>query len=414
MCARLTRILKAIFGPKDKTPLEPFKNSSNYFSDDSTFIQDFASQHWPERNISSNSTHTDEKRDTSSPRSIELMQALIGAEQFMRSSVNSLELLRAVEPDTRILTPPSQWASDWGRHALDTAMRIQQLFVENYRLHDIIARQGISLPPALAKFVELISLILSTYHLWAQRPDNHWIWPDMLNSSYSQDWYHFCPYLDLVQQLEEIQLLLAKQNASKDRLRNKNFATACALVDESFVYSSRVLVIRLDLGYRKGVHPIPPYRRNKEDELKTPIDIDIFLAHLANFLKILNKIYGKYKLAHIIKIEYGLQKGYHAHLLVFLNGRQHQRDISIAQQLGEKWVNDITHGEGTYWNCNANINQYRHQAIGMICRSENEKIDLLKSQVLTYLVKHDIPLEIFKQKPFRKFRPSHQKLKRLT
>ena len=411
MCARLTRIFETIYGHKPVTAFGPLKSTPNYYAEDSEFIQECMAQHCPDHNISRESTQTDDERCTSDPRSAELMQTLISAEQFMRSSVNWMEILRAVEPDTRPFIRPSQPALDWVRHALDTAMRIQQLFIENERLYNTIAQQGIRLPPALAKFVELISLILSTYHLWARRRDNHWIWPDAATTDYSQNWHEYCPYVDLVREIEEIQLLLDKQNASSDRLRNSNFATACALVDEAFVFSSKVLVIRLDLGYTKGVHLLPPCKKNDADQSETHIDLDIFLAHLEKFLDVMKKIYGKYKLSHILKIEYGLQKGYHTHLLLLLNGRKHQKDISIARQLGEKWVSEITQGDGTYWNCNANKDRYRHKAIGMIHRSENIKINLLKSQVLTYLVKHDIPLEIFKQKPFRKFRPSHRKLK---
>lgn len=411
MCARLTRVFETIYGSEAVSASDLLKNTPNFFAEDSAFIQECMAQHCPDHADPGESAQTDDQRYTSDPRSAELMQTLISADQFMRSSVNSLEVLRAIEPDTRILIRPSQLALDWIRHALDTAMHIQQLFIENERLYHTIAGQGIRLPPALAKFVELVSLILSTYHLWVRRRDSHWIWPDSLALDYSQDWHDVCPYVDLVRELEEIQLLLAKQNVSSDRLRNANFATACALVDEAFVFSSKVLVIRLDLGYAKGAHPLPPCKKNDEDQLETHIDLDIFLAHLEKFLGIMNKIYGEYKLSHILKIEYGLQKGYHAHLLLLLNGRQHQQDISIARRLGEKWASEITQGKGTYWNCSANKGRYRHKAIGMIHRSENIKINLLKSQVLTYLVKHDIPLEVFQQKPFRKFRPSHRKLK---
>ena len=220
--------------------------------------------------------------------------------------------------------------------------------------------------------------------------------------------------MDIVRELEEIQALLDKQNASRDRLRNANFTTACKLVDEAFVFSSKVLAIRLDLGYAKGAHPLPRYGEKDDSKSEKRADLEAFLSHLRKILTFMKKTYGLNRLAYILKIEYGLQKGYHAHLLLLLNGHRHQQDISIAQQLGEEWSNDITQGTGAYWNCNAHKNHYQENAIGMIHRKDDIKRGFLKSKVLTYLVKHDIPLELIGERPFRKFRPSHRKLNSLA
>lgn len=412
MCARLIRILNEMY--RNKSAIVP-KNTPNLFADDEVFAREFTEQRWPIDNSQSNRVESSDKGAEPTPlvdfRPAELMEALVSAEQFMRLSVKSLEILRAVEPDTRFLNPPLLPAMDWVRHALHTARRIQQTFVENEHLRSNIMRQGLSLPPALAKFVELISLVLSTYHLWERRCDDHWIWPNAATANYDQDWHDSCPYVDIVRELEEIQALLDKQNASRDRLRNANFTTACKLVDEAFVFSSKVLAIRLDLGYAKGAHPLPHYGKKDGRKSEKRADLETFLSHLRKILAFMKKTYGLNRLAYILKIEYGLQKGYHAHLLLLLNGHRHQQDISIAQQLGEEWSNDITQGTGAYWNCNAHKNHYQDNAMGMIHRKDDIKRGFLKSKVLTYLVKHDIPLELIGERPFRKFRPSHRKLK---
>lgn len=414
MCARLIRLFNENYGKKKEIHFSTFRNSTNYFKDDEEFIQEFMEQRCildlPSANINQNNQEDHIHKTPLVPQASELIQALVHAEQFMRSSVNSLELLKAVEPDTRVTTRPSQSALDWIRHALDMAMRIQQLFVENGDLRNAIIQQRLHPPSALAKFLELIFLILSTYHLWRGNRDHHWIWPDIETADYHQDWQDYFPYFDLVHELTVIQELLNKQNSARDRLRNSNFTTACNLVKEAFAVSSKVLAIRIDLGYARGISSC--FRTSKNNHQNDPsINLEEFLSHLSVFLGFMNKDYGKNRLAYIIKIEYGISKGYHAHVLLLLNGHKHQQDVSIAQKLGKFWSKDITQGLGIYWNCNANKHLYRKDAIGMLQRADEQKKNYLKEYVLTYLVKHDIPLEILREKSFRKFRASHRKLK---
>lgn len=416
MCARLIRIFKATYFPRASIALSSSKNTINHFADDEEFAQGFMAERWPDDDATSEGVQTRDEKHSSvtlpSPRAAELMHALIHAEQFMRASVNSLEILRAVEPDIRLISLPSALAKDWGRHALNTAMRIQQVFIENERLSSTIIRQGLSLPPALAKFVELISLMLSAYHLWSGRSDNYWIWPNAATVDHCRDWHDHSPHVDLIRELEEIQALLDKQNASSDRLRLHNFTTARTLVNDAFIFSSKVLAIRFDLGYAKGNYPsLANHKHNDTNQSNTKSDLDAFQAHLDIFLRFMNKNYQANRLAYILKIENGLSKGYHAHILLLLNGHKHQQDVSIARKLGEEWINCITQGAGVYWNCNAHKNRYKYKAIGMINRTDENQRKFLESNVLTYLIKHDAPLEILKERPFRKFRASHRKIK---
>lgn len=414
MCARLIRLLKENYGRKLAIHSATSGENPNFFLDDEDFIDEFMEQRWimdasADDNIQ-NIHKNHEMGNPLDPRASELIRALVQAEQFMRSSVNSLELLRSIEPDTRIIARPSHPALDWLRHALDMAMRIQQLFIENENLRNSIMKPGLRPPPALAKFLELIFLVLSTFHLWKGRNDNHWIWPDIKNSDYNQDWKSHFPYVDLVRELVEIQELLDKQNSARDRLRNANFATSCNLVNEAFAISSKVLAIRIDLGYARGTSSCIINNTNNSEK-KSIFNIDKFLSHLSIFLAVTNKFYSSSRLAYILKIEYGIDKGYHAHILILLNGHKHQQDISIAQKLGKSWSKDITEGLGVYWNCNANRIRYSKDAIGMIYRKDEQKREYLEKYVLTYLVKHDIPLEMLRERKFRKFRASHRKLK---
>ena len=75
-------------------------------------------------------------------------------------------------------------------------------------------------------------------------------------------------------------------------------------------------------------------------------------------------------------------------MMFFLDGSEHREDITIAQDIGNLWVNQITQGDGLYWNCNANNDKYRNLGIGMI----NHNDEALRNNVLEtalYLVKRD-------------------------
>ena len=75
-------------------------------------------------------------------------------------------------------------------------------------------------------------------------------------------------------------------------------------------------------------------------------------------------------------------------MMFFLDGSEHREDITIAQNIGELWVNGITQGEGIYWNCNAYKDKYRNLGVGMINYHETVLRDNMINTAL-YLVKRD-------------------------
>jgi hypothetical protein len=79
-------------------------------------------------------------------------------------------------------------------------------------------------------------------------------------------------------------------------------------------------------------------------------------------------------------------------MLIF-DGSKHQRDIFIAQKIGEHWKNKITNGRGGYHNCNASgPNGYVAYGIGRLDHFDTEKFSILKS-VAHYLAKTDYSLQ---------------------
>lgn len=118
MCARLTRIFRAMYGSNSAIKSSPPKPPFNHFADDEEFAQNFMAERWgaDDREINSTLTSTDEHTSAplASSRVTELMEALVRTDKFMRASVNSLEILRAVEPDIKFIIGPSVQARDCG------------------------------------------------------------------------------------------------------------------------------------------------------------------------------------------------------------------------------------------------------------------------------------------------------------
>ena len=144
---------------------------------------------------------------------------------------------------------------------------------------------------------------------------------------------------------------------------------------------AQLVVLRIDLFYRKDIA--------HQYELK---DLQVDVKHL------LDNKRGSKELAfmkgYIVKFEYGVDKGFHAHFLVFLDGsrRKGSSHVYLTKKLGEYWKNTITKGRGDYWNCNAEAENYdrlNRRGIGKIHRSEEVLISNLKNYVIAYLCKMD-------------------------
>lgn len=172
-----------------------------------------------------------------------------------------------------------------------------------------------------------------------------------------------------------------KRHAQRKSDAKKRFKRYSAYPLRLFPNCARLVVLRIDLSYRKEI----AHQFTLED-LKADVE------HL------LNNQRGSKELAfmkgYIVKFEYGIDKGFHAHFLVFLDGskRQGSSHVYLTQKLGEYWVNTITKGRGRYWNCNAEADNYERKGrrgIGLIHRSEEILISNLQHCVIAYLCKMD-------------------------
>lgn len=177
------------------------------------------------------------------------------------------------------------------------------------------------------------------------------------------------------------------------RKTKKNHDSLMKYIDRLFGRHSRLLVLRIDLGYGKKDerHDYSYYLKPQEDD-----DIDIekkcqqAQQHRENLFNNMrsNKLF-EHLCGFAWRLEYGVMKGFHFHTLFFFDGAKVQNDVLIARKIGEYWVDVITKGSGIYYNCNANKKDYQYLGIGMINHTETELIENLKEKVSSYLVKPD-------------------------
>ena len=157
-------------------------------------------------------------------------------------------------------------------------------------------------------------------------------------------------------------------------------------IEDLFDRYRRVLVIRLDLGY-------------KEHLTDNHCSYEDFRADMDYFIKLIpsNPVF-KELIGYIWKLEYGNDKGYHAHLLLCYDGAKRKSDYYIAKQIGELWQQQITLGRGVYFNCNTKEQKanYKQCYLCMVSRSETHKINWITEYGVSYLLKTDEYLRLMK------------------
>lgn len=160
------------------------------------------------------------------------------------------------------------------------------------------------------------------------------------------------------------------------RNRQRDFETN---IDKIFSMHRRVIVLRLDLYYR-------PSELNKIDSKIACKDFERMLSNRRH-----NRIFEG-MIGYIAKLEYGIQRGFHWHVIFFLDGdiRMPTADIYHAKKIGEYWSEFITGGAGSYFNINAStkrLEELERVGVGCISRGDENALQNLKKYVLGYLLK---------------------------
>lgn len=141
----------------------------------------------------------------------------------------------------------------------------------------------------------------------------------------------------------------------------QNLKSAMAYECELFEWRSRLLVIRLDFGFKA--------------EYGKEVTVAEARKYLKKFLnnRRKNKTLFEWMGGYIWALEYGCEgKGLHFHLTFFFDGSEVWKDPYVGDKIGKYWVEVITKGKGNYHNCNRNKKGYKHLGIGMVHRDAVE------------------------------------------
>jgi len=100
------------------------------------------------------------------------------------------------------------------------------------------------------------------------------------------------------------------------------------------------------------------------------------------------------QVGYVCKKEYTKERGVHFHALFIFDGQKVHKDAYKAEQIGEYWKR-LTGYRGSYHNCNRN--KYDEQATGIIDYYDEQKLNLLKEHVVSYLCKIEQDIAPIKQ-----------------
>lgn len=141
---------------------------------------------------------------------------------------------------------------------------------------------------------------------------------------------------------------------------------------------ARILVVRLDLAYKKKYH-----------HLISITDFDNDMRILRQRMNNQDRTF-KGLIEYAWALEQGTEKGYHCHLLLVYRGHEHQNGYGIAKRVGEIWE-EITEGQGYYFNCHDPdyLSQFKDMGrlgIGMIRTDDADQVDNMLTTI-QYLVR---------------------------
>lgn len=168
----------------------------------------------------------------------------------------------------------------------------------------------------------------------------------------------------------------------KNFVRNAEAKLARALryLLSLFKKRSRLLVLRVDLYVREEGRAWS-YSQEADEAF------DKFAAALSSS-QIVPDVIG-----WMSARENGAERGRHYHVLAVLDGHKHHAGANLTRMLGEYWVNECVGSDklGSYFNCFALADKYKHLGIGIIHFTDAQKL-LGLYYATRYLCKDEVQL----------------------
>lgn len=197
-----------------------------------------------------------------------------------------------------------------------------------------------------------------------------------------------------------VSVLRAELRSAAFREKDKNWRgklnvrmrSATVYLDKLFSAFSRLMVVRVDL-YPKKYDANLLFNYPEKAAQMTGANPDKVIADVERLLN--NRRHNKlfeHCVGYIVKIEYGRDRGWHAHAIFLYDGHRVQNDSFYSIEIGNYWTDVITKGEGAFWACNRakSMSRYPVVGIGLIDHSDVEKRGTLVDVVVSYLAKSDL------------------------
>ncbi len=179
--------------------------------------------------------------------------------------------------------------------------------------------------------------------------------------------------------------VVARLNAGVQRLRNrvrsdtfqrklddlrrsihKNGKSVRDYLDALFAVYGKLLVVRVDLSYKSREYQDDP-QAAQEAVAQAIQDRALFIQRLKHHA------IAEHMVGYVWKLEYGLYRGPHLHLMLIFDGQKARMDGMYARMAGELWV-QVTQGRGEFYNCNAHKERYGQAlGIGMVTYDDAQK-----------------------------------------
>ena len=178
--------------------------------------------------------------------------------------------------------------------------------------------------------------------------------------------------MEMVCLLENKLILARLDNVRREHQRKRSVLLKRLVAFKRVI--PKLMVLRLDLGYGKE---------------HASASMDRIIDDWAALKAFITTNFPSY-LSHVVKLEYGLQKGAHMHVLLLFNGAMVRQDVTIAKLIGEHWSKVVTGGMGVYFNCNAAPykNRFSHCGVGVFSRLDEATVAGFQA-VADYITKPD-------------------------
>ncbi len=182
--------------------------------------------------------------------------------------------------------------------------------------------------------------------------------------------------------------LVRRRYADRRYEMAQKHANLIAYIEYLFHQNKRLLVVRVDLGYRK--------------EFQHEATIARVYADLDWWLQAKNTGQGVFEncVGCAWVLEQGQQKGYHIHVALFFDGDKRRSDWVVGNAVGDVWQ-QATNGIGTFHNCSSDKARYREQGclgIGLFKSSDPDACEAVLGAV-RYLTNVDKEDQVLLAKP---------------